>query len=214
MKRAIIFANGRMEKLPKIVADIQASDLLIAADGGIHHCKSLGIQPHVIIGDLDSMDPNEVTAYREAGVNVIQFPAHKDETDLELALQFALKHEVAEVIILGGLGARWDMTIANILLIAHPMFTRLKIRLLDGTQELVLLRAGKRSNIQGQPGDTISLIPLAGDARGIITHGLEYPLMDETLQFGSSRGVSNVFIQEHAQIFFREGLLLCILSVG
>jgi thiamine pyrophosphokinase len=116
------------------------------------------------------------------------------------------------VIILGGLGARWDMTIANIHLIAHPMFAGLHIRLLDGTQELRLLRAGDRSVIHGRSGDTLSLIPLAGDVSGIITSGLEYQLNDETLHFGSSRGVSNVLIQDQADILFRQGVLLCIVN--
>ncbi len=120
MSRAFIFANGRMGKLTEIASIIQESDLIIAADGGIHNCKTIGIIPNVIIGDLDSMSSDEVTTYQEAGAEVIQFPTHKDETDLELALQYALKHELSEVIIIGALGARWDMTIANILLIANP----------------------------------------------------------------------------------------------
>ena len=212
MPRAFIFANGRMGKLTEIVSIVQESDLIIAADGGIHNCKTIGIIPNVIIGDLDSMSSDEVTIYQEAGVDVIQFPTHKDETDLELALQFALKHELSEVIIIGALGARWDMTIANILLIANPLYTSLKMRLLDGTQELVLLRAGERMGLHRCSGDTISLIPLAGDAQGIITQGLEYSLNNETLKFGSTRGVSNVFIQETAQVFLREGLLLCVIN--
>ena len=158
------------------------------------------------------MSSDEVTTYQEAGVDVIQFPTHKDETDLELALQYALKHELSEVIIIGALGARWDMTIANILLIANPVYANLKMRLLDGTQELVLLRAGERMELHRSSGDTISLIPLAGDAQGIITDGLEYSLNNETLKFGSTRGVSNVFIQETAQVFLNEGLLLCVIN--
>lgn len=212
MKRAIIFANGRMEGPPEFVKDLHPSDLIIAADGGTHHCKSLGITPNVIIGDFDSLDPKEVTSYQQTGVEIIQYPIHKDETDLELVLQFTLKQDVTEVYIIGGLGARWDMTVANILLIAHPMFSRLKIRLLDGSQELVLLRGDEQIELHGRPGYQISLIPLAGDAYGITTHGLEYPLNDETLFFGSPRGVSNVFLQDHAQVFIREGVLLCILN--
>jgi thiamine pyrophosphokinase len=212
MKQAIIIANGSMQVPPELSSYVQASTLIIAADGGIHNCKSLGIQPNVIIGDLDSVGSGEVAPYQESGVDVIAYPPRKDETDLELALRYALKSEVTDVIILGGLGARWDMTIANIHLIAHPMFAGLHIRLLDGTQELRLLRAGNRSVIHGRSGDTLSLIPLAGDVSGIITSGLEYQLNDETLHFGSSRGVSNVLIQDQADILFRQGVLLCIVN--
>ena len=212
MRRAIIFANGRMDGPPEIVKSLQSSDLIIAADGGIHHCESLGITPNVIIGDFDSLDSTKASVFKHIGVEIIQYPIHKDETDLELALQFTLMQDVTEVFIIGALGARWDMTVANILQIAHPKFSSLKIRLLDGSQELLLLREGEQIDIQGRPGYQISLIPIAGDARGITTHGLEYPLNDEILYFGSSRGISNTFLQDHAWIVVREGILLCIIN--
>lgn len=212
MKRAIIFANGRMQDPPDILSNRQPSDLIIAADGGTHHCKSLGITPNIIIGDFDSLDPKEVITYQQAGVEIYQYPIRKDETDLELVLQFTMKQEISELYIIGALGERWDMTVANILLMAHPMFTRLKIRLLDGSQELVLLRGEDQIELHGQPGFQLSLIPLAGDAHGITTHGLEYSLNDESLYFASTRGVSNVFLHDHAQVIVKEGVLLCILN--
>ena len=212
MKRAIIIANGRMEKQPEITSIIQTSDLIIAADGGIHNCEALGLQPDVIIGDLDSMDLDEVTTHQNAGADVTRFPTHKDETDLELALQFALKDKRSEVIILGALGARWDMTIANVFLMAEARFSGLKIRLLEGSQELAVLRPGKPRIMQGRVGDRVSLIPLAGDSQGITTHGLEYPLNNETLHFGSPRGVSNIIIEEQAEVQFTAGLILCVVD--
>jgi len=212
MKRAIIFANGRMEAPPQIISDIQPSDLIIAADGGTLHCKLLGITPNVIIGDFDSLDPKDVSAYQQAGTQIFQHPIHKDETDLELVLQFTVKREMNEVYIIGALGERWDMTVANIMLMAHPIYSRLKIRLLDGFQELVLLHGEDQIEIHGLPGYLLSLIPLAGDAIGITTQGLEYPLNDETLYFGSTRGVSNVFLQELARVIVRKGVLLCVLN--
>jgi thiamine pyrophosphokinase len=212
MKQALIIANGRVEKPAELSSYTDDSTLIIAANGGIHNCTSLGIQPNIIIGDLDSMEFDEISSYREAGVEVIQFPSHKDETDLELALQYAEKHKIRDVIIIGGLGARWDMTITNILLIANPMFNRMNIRLLEGTQELFLLHPDKYTVVHGQPGDTVSLIPLTSDVFGVVTDGLEYPLNDETLKFGASRGVSNVLLKKQAMIYFKHGLLLCTLS--
>jgi thiamine pyrophosphokinase len=197
-----------MDLPPPILKDIQSSDLIIAADGGTHHCERWGIMPNVIVGDFDSLVSKEVITFQQAGVEIIQYPAHKDETDLELALQLSLKGEVTDVYILGALGARWDMTIANVLLAANPMFSQVKIRLLDGLQELIILRGEGRIDIDGHPGDVISLIPLGGDAYGITTHGLEYPLNDETLNFGSPRGVSNTFSHDQAQVFIRKGILL------
>ncbi len=212
MKRAFIFANGRMENPPSIVRDVLPTDLIIAADGGTHHCRSLGIMPSAIIGDFDSLQPNEINEYKAAGVEMIQFPSHKNETDLELALRLVLQKSVEQVFIIGALGARWDMTLANILLLAQPSFAGLQISLYDGSQELHLLHPGDEVDIAGHSGETLSLIPLCAEVHGITTHGLEYSLTDETLYFGSPRGVSNVFLQDHAQIRIRAGMLLCILN--
>jgi thiamine pyrophosphokinase len=214
MKRAIIFANGRMEAPPSLIKDINSSDLIIAADGGTHHCKILGITPNVIIGDFDSLESKDVTIYRQAGVEIIQYPTHKDETDLELALHLTLKYKISQVFIVGALGARWDMTIANVLLAAQPVFAQLIIRLLDGSQELAVLHGDGQIDIDGKPGMSISLIPIAGDAEGITTHGLEYPLINETLYFGTTRGISNVFVQSHAKVILRKGCLLICRMIG
>lgn len=210
MKRAIILANGKMEKPPMIPGGIQATDLVIAADGGSRHCKELGIRPGVIIGDFDSLEAGEVEGYRQARVEIVRHPTHKDETDLELALQLAAEREIDRVYILGALGARWDMTIANILLPAQSAYRGLKIYLLEGSQEMLFIRGTEQVEVESQPGDPISLIPLGGDVHGITTQGLEYPLKNESLIFGSPRGVSNVLVSTRAKIEVREGTLLCI----
>jgi thiamine pyrophosphokinase len=212
MKRAIIFANGRMDVPPPFIKNLQPDDLIIAADGGTLHCKFLGITPNVIVGDFDSLSTNDISSYQQAGTETVQYPTHKDETDLELALLYALNHDVTHVYIIGGLGNRWDMTLANILLAVHIKFSQLSIRLLDSADELAILRGEGQVDINNRSGETLSLIPVGGDVRGIITHGLVYPLADETLYFGSSRGVSNVIISDHARVIIKSGILLLCIS--
>ena len=214
MKRAIIFANGKMVEAPDVVKDIQPDDVLIAADGGSHLCKELGLTPEVVIGDFDSLDEDELAIYRDKGIEIIQHPRDKDQTDLELAIALAAKRGIGEVYVIGALGNRWDMSISNILLIALPAFSNLKIHVVEGRQEFFILRSGEQATLDGSPGESISLMPLTGDARGITTEGLEYPLNNESLHFGSSRGVSNRFLEKHAQIIVKEGILLCILNRG
>jgi thiamine pyrophosphokinase len=211
MKRAYIFANGKMDKPPSAVKDIQPTDLVIAADGGTHHCHSLGIVPHAIIGDLDSLESTVVSEYISSGTEVIRFSTHKDETDLELALRFAVQRDVSHVDIIGGMGDRWDMTIANVMLAASPEFSALSIRLLDGDDALIILRGPGKEEFVDQNGNTLSLIPLGGDATSVSTFGLEYPLQDETLFFGSPRGVSNLINGETAWVYLKQGTLLCCL---
>jgi len=206
--RAVIFANGRLTR-PII---LQPDDLIIAADGGSHHCLGLGIRPQVVIGDLDSVRDDELETLSALGTEIITYPARKDFTDLELALLEAQKRGADRVLLLAALGARWDQSLANILLPAT--LPGLRISLVDGAQEIHFVHPGETLEITGQAGDIVSLIPLGGDAHGIITHGLEYPLFSETLRLGSTRGISNVLLgqaatTDKARVTLGAGLLLC-----
>jgi thiamine pyrophosphokinase len=211
MRQAVIFTNGRLEKPPDLSLIVQPKSLIIAVDGGIRNCLSLGFQPDILIGDFDSIGKEELVRYQADGLKTIQYPSRKDETDLELALDYVTRLEIRDVVILAGLGSRWDMSMANIMLMAHRDYSGMNIRFLDGFQELFLLKAGENNVILGEPGDTLSLIPLGGDVSGIFTSGLEYPLKNEILQLGTGRGVSNTFTHKQAEISYTQGLLLCVL---
>jgi thiamine pyrophosphokinase len=204
--RSIIIANGRLQQPVSIAPD----DLLIAADGGALHCLELGLHPDYVIGDLDSLAEGDLEALKAQGAEIISHDPRKDFTDLELALQHALELGSEEIIILAALGERWDQTIANLLL--PSIETSALIRLIDGAQEISYLRGIGRLEIHGHPGDIVSLIPLAGNARGVTTKNLEYPLSQEELLFGRTRGISNVLLTETAEISLEEGLLLCTVT--
>jgi len=208
--RAVIFANGVLN-LPDARTVIRPDDIIIAADGGVHHCQDLGVTPAVVIGDLDSLLPDEISALQTADVEIIRYPAQKDQTDFELALRHAISLGADEILGLGALGARWDMTIANILLLGAPELAGLTVRLIDRQQEIVLLRGEGKITFHGRRGDTLSLIPLGQDARGVTLAGLEYSLEDGILRFGSTRGISNVLVEETATVYLKQGLLLCTL---
>lgn len=202
--RSVIFANGWLDRPPTLFPD----DLILAADGGALHCLKYGLPPAAVIGDLDSLAEKHLEALKALGAEIIQHPTRKDFTDLELAIDYAQKRGANPVILVGALGGRWDQTLANLLLPAA--FPDLDLRLIDGLQEMVFLRPGRRGIITGRPGDTVSLIPLAGDAAGITTAGLEYPLDAETLRFGATRGVSNMLLLSQAEVSLVSGLLACV----
>ena len=202
--RAVIFTNGNLNPPVRF----SPADMIIAADGGARHCLALGLVPAVVIGDFDSLTPADLETLKALGAEIVQFPVRKDFTDLELALQHARSTGADEILILGALGERWDQTLANVMLPAA--FPDLNIRLVDGNQEFIYLRAGETITVSGCPGDTLSLVPLGGDAQGITTDQLEYSLHGENLPLGSTRGVSNNLLTEEAQISLREGFLLCV----
>jgi thiamine pyrophosphokinase len=213
--RAVIIANGVLSDPDAARTAIHSGDLLIAADGGGHHCREMGLTPAVLIGDFDSLEGAELTLFENAGTEIIRHPARKDFTDLELAIRHAQEMGAGEIVVLAALGSRWDQSLANLLMPATADFQELQISLMDGPQEIMLLRGTRTKSgpaqleIIGQPGDTVSLIPLGGDARGITTHELEYPLANETLFFGTTRGISNVMLSKKASISLEEGMLLC-----
>jgi len=209
--RAIVFANGNLSNPHAALKNINADDVVIAANGGTRHCQELNIKPTIVIGDLDSLKKSEIITLKEDGAQIITHPQRKDETDLELALLHAQKLDVDEVIIFAALGNRWDMTLANILLLTHAQLTKQTITITDGRQELHLLYEMSEITLYGLPGDVVSLLPLRGDAHGVTTQGLEYPLQKGTLQFGSTRGVSNVMREERVTVSLDKGLLLCCL---
>ncbi len=209
--RSVIFANGEMEDATAAGELILPGDTIIAADGGAQYCMQLGITPDVLIGDFDSIADDALEGFRHAGAQIIQHPARKDFTDLELALQYAHSIGSREILVLGALGARWDQTLANLLLAASEGFRDIRIKLIDGEQEIVLLREGIAHKVTGKPGDIVSLIPLNDDVHGISTGGLEYPLRDEPLLFGATRGISNVLLDDSATITLKQGALLCVI---
>ncbi len=209
--RALIFANGVLgPDAPETVRalNLGPADRIIAADGGAVHCRALGLRPHVVIGDFDSLAPADLAALEAAGAQVVRHPARKDQTDLELALRWAVAEGADDIVVLAALGGRWDQTLANLLLPALPGLNRARLRLVDGTQQIYLIQDEAR--IEGAPGDIVSLIPISGAARGVTTAGLEYPLDRGTLPFGSTLGISNQLVGATARVTVEEGTVLCV----
>ena len=206
--RAIIFANGDASD-PEIVRHWAAqSDLIIAADGGTRHALSVGVMPHVVIGDLDSLAESDRAQLDRSGVPLIVYPTHKDRTDLELALRHAQDQQATEIIIFSALGGRWDQSLANLLLLALPELAPVSTCIVDHQLAIQVIR--DQAEINGRVGDTLSLIALKGDAHGVTIEGCEYPLNDATLPFGATLGISNVLAQPTARITVKQGQILAL----
>jgi thiamine pyrophosphokinase len=201
----VIIANGQLAdtSLGRDVA--RRADILVCADGGTRHALAWDLTPDVLIGDMDSLDA-AILKGLPASTRVIRHPAHKDYTDLELALEFAIGEGATEITILGALGGRLDQSLANILLLVAPRFRPASIRILDGPDHLFLARGPVV--LHGTPGDLVSLLPLSPEVTDVTTAGLEYPLHGETLYLGLTRGVSNAMLAHEATITFGAGLLL------
>ncbi len=188
--------------------------MVIAADGGARHCLALGIVPDIVIGDFDSLGEQEIAALDNAETEFIRYPADKDETDLELALDQAVKLGASEITLYGLLGGRWDMIFANMLLLASPSYDGIRVCVVDGNTRAYIIRSGETLELSGQSGDTVSAIPLSEAAHGITYKGLQWPLEDATLAFGSPKGVSNRLANTTAQVSVESGILLVIMTAA
>lgn len=213
--QALIFANGEPNDGVMVQrALLQAPDAcIVAADGGARVAAYFGCLPNVVIGDMDSLPPVMLHDLQASGASIIRHPRDKDATDLELALLWAAEHDYDTIRIIGGIGGRFDHMMANVYLLALPELSERDVELVAANQSIRLLRPG-RHIIHGHVDDTISLIPLGGDVRGVTTEHLKYPLSDETLFFGPARGVSNVIQNEQAVVTLREGKLMCVHFIG
>jgi len=209
--RVVIFAGGTLRPGKAVDAAIAQADLVIAANSGTLTALHHGCTPAIVVGDFDSLGALPLENLREQGSQILQANIEKDETDTELAMQTAIDQGATSITILGALGgARFDHTIANILLLAG--FQTLPIRIVDGPSICWPLHGPGSSTISGRKGDLLSLFPMTAEASGVRTQGLYYPLRNETLYFGKPRGASNALTEEQAEVSLEGGLLLIIFT--
>lgn len=202
--RIAIVANGSTENSEKTLNRIESFAYLVAVDGGCNTCYTLNLTPQLIVGDMDSITP-EVDAHY-ADVPKACFPCEKDETDLELALNYLFASDVEEVTIFGGLGNRVDHTLGNIILLSR--FPG-KVYLESDAERLTVIDSSLE--FPCSIGQTISLIPLNGPVSGIRTRGLKWPLDNSQLD-KMFIGISNVATQDRVKISVEQGDLLCIIN--
>ncbi len=207
-QRAAVFANGIMTDHEWIKSYLRADDFLIAVDGGYRHMQKAGVKPHLLVGDLDSLDAADAEELETCGVEILKLFTEKDETDLEFTLLAALKRGFTTLRVIGAFGGRTDHWLANLFILCNPAFIGCDVRFVDLGETAFVIR--DTADIHGQPGDIVSLLPLSIAVHGVKTEGLKYPLHSEILYAHQTRGVSNVMASQQAHISIDDGLLLCI----
>lgn len=204
--RSIIFAAGSITDYTFIIEELKPNDYIICADGGLKHINILNIKPNVLIGDFDS---NELELPN--GIEAIKYPPEKDETDTMLAAKLALERGYKDIIIYGGLGGRFDHSLANMGLLYWVKEQGGNARLIDEKNEISILLKG-RTEITKRKGFKISFIPLSGEVKGITLTGLKYPLNKYILKSQYPIAISNEFTADTATVEFDEGVLVTVLS--
>jgi thiamine pyrophosphokinase len=207
--KAVVIAHGDVD--PRDRELLEGADLVVAADGGTLALERWRVVPHAIVGDLDSLGLERARAYEARGVKVVAFSPEKDESDLELAIAFAIKSGADDILLLGIFGGeRFDHELANTLLLANDAYRGRGLRAVRGKVGVRALHGGERIELAAGPGDGVTLLAVRGDAEGVRTHGLRYALAGETLRFGAARGLSNVVMSRPASVTCDRGVLLVI----
>jgi thiamine pyrophosphokinase len=198
---AIVFTGGD-PVAPTLRHRLPRPDLVIAADSGYHLAQLLGIPVDLVIGDLDSIDADVDLGHTE----VLPHPADKEESDLELALAAASARGATNLVVVGGGGGRLDHLLVNAAVIAG--YRGGAVQWFTGA-EIVYVVSGTQV-IPGSIGDLVTLLAVGGDAHGVTTRNLRYPLDRETLRFGSARGLSNVMLTTDAEVAVESGVLIAV----
>ena len=193
---------------PESVLTVPLGAAVIAADEGLEHALALGLDVALAVGDFDSASPETVVRAEASGTRIERHPAEKDATDLELALDAAIAQKPSGIVVLAGDGGRLDHLLSTLLLIGSRRYESARLDAVVGPARVSVVR--RERTLTGTPGELVSLLALHGPAVGVQTDGLAYPLSGDTLEAGSSRGVSNVFAAETARITLERGVLLVV----
>ena len=211
--QAIVLAGGDIDDRAALDAAwpgwLAADAWVVAADAGARHATTLGLAIDQWVGDGDSLDPADQAELVARGVPMALAPTDKDESDTELSVRAALERSPVSMVILGAHGGlRLDHALANVALLAMADLHDLPTTILSATSRIRLVH--DHAVLDGRIGDLVTLLPVGGDAHGVTTTALRYPLRDETLLDGRTRGLSNVRTATRAEVRVRDGRLLVI----
>lgn len=213
--RVCIILNGEIKNYNYIKNIINKNnyDYIVCADGGANHSYNMGIIPDYIIGDLDSIYSEIIEFYKLKDVKFEKFPSKKDETDTEICVYLASKLNAKEIDFIGALGGRLDHMIANINLLYYVRNKGIYTKIISEHEE-IYIAINEEISINGDIGDTISVIPLNGDAKGVTLENLEYPLNNYDMKFYLPLGISNVMLDEKCSVKVEQGSLIIIKNIG
>ena len=205
MKKCMIITSYIEGHLPDLIGNEQPG-FVICADGGYNYAKKANLVPDFLMGDFDSL-----TERIQPGVEIVTFPSEKDDTDTGLCLQAALDLGYRDILIIGGIGGRFDHAIANIQLMAGAVDQVDRIAMKDRKNYCTVLKNGELQ-LSKKYGQHVSLFSLSDVSEGVTISGAKYPLTDYTLTRTFPLGVSNEYQNDTVRIAVQNGTLLIVLS--
>ncbi len=206
--QAVVALAGEIHDSPLVRSALHGAGLIVAADSGANRLRALGILPHVVIGDLDSLAGDDLFHLRSVGVEFAPHPAPEQRTDGDVAIEHALRRGATSIIIVGLFGGpRADHAVANLYLLTHPSLRQIPTWTVDGWTALTVLNGDgvAQAHFHGAIGDYVSITAVSEQVEGITTVGLKWPLTDATFTRGLNEGASNELINDRAMIQITKG---------
>lgn len=199
--RAVILLNGEPHR-----GEIDASNAYVICSDGAYHWAKGKVRIDENVGDFDSVKELPVPPPRKI------YPAEKDLTDGEIAMERALELKADEIEIYGGGGKREDHFLGNLQLLYKAVTAGIsRVVLYTNGAKIFLVKEGEHrffSNI----GQTISLLPFGGEVHIMKMWGLKYACEDLILRYGSTCGLSNLTKESEFGFCVKAGCVLCILN--
>ena len=211
--RTVVVVTGAEPLDPAAILAVPADARLIAADSGLDHALAAGLEPHELVGDLDSISAAG-RAWAERHCAVSPHPVDKDATDTELALARAADLDPDRLVLISGGGDRLDHTLAVLGALGSIDLTSVPVvEAVWGHQRLRVLHGPGRVSLPLAVGSTVSLLSLHGPATGVGISGTRWVLDNATLDPLAGRGVSNEVVASPVEIRVTTGIL-CIIADG
>lgn len=183
----------------------------VAADSGLEVARRLGVAVDAVVGDMDSVDPVALAEAEAGGAAVLRSPPDKDETDLELAIDWVLGRDVTSLVAIGGGGGRLDHLLGNVAALGSPLLRGVTVDAWLGGSYVGIVTPHRPLLLEARHGALLSLLPQHGDVHGVRTGGLRWPLRGDDLHAGSCRGVSNEVVDRAVRVEATRGCLAVVI---
>ncbi|WLR52760.1 thiamine diphosphokinase [Bacillus tianshenii] len=207
--RALVFSGGRLGEWA--VSYIKEDDLIIGVDAGAAFLAKRKVRFQSALGDFDSVTLEEIELVKKYASEFQSCdPVMKDLTDTEMGMRTVLEKGASEILILGGLGTRFDHSLANVHLLRTALAHQVRCKIIDSYNQIQLTKDELMITTDGYP--YVSLLPLTHTVKGVTLEGFQYPLHNASLEMGMSLGISNVLNAKQGKISVKEGELLVIQS--
>jgi thiamine pyrophosphokinase len=209
-----ILAGGPVELLPNLNEYKQENEVWVGVDRGVFTLINKNITPQIAFGDFDSVTKQELMIIEENVENMKIYKPEKNETDMELALNWAIEQRPDLIRVFGASGGRLDHFLANVQLLVKPLMedNNVKIFLIDKQNIISLKGPGSYKIKMRSDKKYISFVPLTLSVKGLTLEGFKYPLKNRHISIGSTLCISNELVSDNGTFSFSEGILLVIRS--